>query len=182
MFRKMRRIRQQLPEEEVTAIMERNAEGVLSLLGDDGYPYGVPVNYVWYEGKIYFHAAIAGHKKDAMENHEKVCFTVIDTHEVLSRDRATRYRSVIAFGHARFITDPDEKRKALQIFGYKHAGDFPEDVEQEIETTMDRTLTVEITVDHITGKESKDLMLRRNQPKGTIESSDKEDYIIQGDQ
>lgn len=165
MFREMRRIGQQLPEEEVIAIMERNAEGVLSLFGDNGYPYGVPVNYVWHKGKIYFHSAMSGHKKDAMEKNSKVCFTVIDTHEVLPAERATRYRSVIVFGHARFLEDPQEKIPALRIFGLKHSGDYPEDVENEIRGVEHRTLTVEITVDHITGKESKDLMLQRNNSK-----------------
>ena len=161
MFRKMRRAGQQLPYEEAIEILERNADGVLSLLGDNGYPYGVPVNYVWHDGRIYFHAAVTGHKKDAMENCPKVCFTVIDTHEVLPQERATSYRSVIVFGHARFIEDPDEKRRALRIFGYKHSGDYPEDVEEEIKTQLARTLKVEITVDHLSGKESLDLMKKR---------------------
>ena len=161
MFRKMRRSGQQLPDSEVTEILERNADGVLSVIGDDGYPYGVPVNYVYTDGKIYFHAAVSGHKKDAMEKNSRVCFTVVDTHEVLPAERATRYRSVIAFGHARFLTDKAEKLRALQAFGYRHSGDYKADVDAEIQTEFDRTLMVEITVDQMTGKESKDLMLLR---------------------
>ena len=168
LFRKMRRAGQQLPDDETREIMERNTEGVLSLFGENGYPYGVPVNYVWHEGKIYFHAAAAGHKKDAMEQNGKVCFTVIDTHEVLPAERATRYRSVIAFGQARFLEDPEEKYQALRIFGMKHSGDYPEDVENEIREAFSRTLAVEITVDHITGKESLDLMEERKRKNPAI--------------
>ncbi len=162
MFREMRRKRQQLPESEVIEILERNADGVLSLLGDNGYPYGVPVNYVYHEGKIYFHAAVSGHKKDAMENYEKVCFTVVDMNEVLPAERATRYRSVIAFGRARFIDDPEEKKQSLRLFGYRHSGNFKEDVDAEIKEEFDRTLAVEITIEYMTGKESKDLMILRD--------------------
>ena len=78
MFREMRRIRQQLPENEVLEILERNAEGVLSLHGDNGYPYGIPVNYTWDASRILFHCAKTGHKVDAIEADPKVCFTVID--------------------------------------------------------------------------------------------------------
>lgn len=161
----MRRFRQQLPESEVIEILERNADGVLSVIGDDGYPYGVPVNYVYADGKIWFHAAVSGHKKDAMERNDKVCFTVVDTHDVIPEARATHYRSVIAFGRARFLEDPAEKRAALQVFGYKHSADYRQDVDEEIRTDFSRTLAVEITIEHMTGKESKDLMLlRENTP------------------
>lgn len=164
----MRRFRQQLPENEVIEILERNADGVLSVIGDDGYPYGVPVNYVYADGKIFFHAAVSGYKKDAMEKNSKVCFTVVDMHEVLPAERATRYRSVIAFGRARFIEDPEEKVRALQVFGYKHSGDYKADVDAEIRTELARTLMVEITVEHMTGKESKDLMLDRGKNCGAL--------------
>ena len=163
MFRMMRRSRQQLPDSEVIEILERNADGVLSVAGDDGYPYGVPVNYVYDNGKIYFHAAVSGHKKDAMEKNDRVCFTVVDTHEVIPETRSTHYRSVIAFGRARFLEEPAEKLAALQAFGYKHSGAYREDVDAEISSEFARTLVVEISIEHMTGKESKDLMLLREQ-------------------
>ncbi len=162
MFRKMRRTRQQLPDQETIEILKRNADGVLSVLGDDGYPYGVPVNYVWKGGKIYFHSAMSGHKKDAIEKYDKVCFTVVDTNKVLPQERATEYRSVIIFGKARFLEDPEEKLNALRLFAYRHSGDYPEEVEKEIASEFNRTLMAEITVEHMTGKESLGLMQQRD--------------------
>ncbi len=55
MFREMRRNSQQLPQEEVLKILEEGSFGVLALLGDQGYPYGVPVSFVYQDEKIYFH-------------------------------------------------------------------------------------------------------------------------------
>ena len=162
----MRRFKQQLPEEEVIEILKKNADGVLSLHGENGYPYGVPVNYVWDQGRIIFHCAQTGHKADAMKADAKVCFTVVDTHQVLARDLATRYRSVIVFGKVRFIEDPDEKRHAARVFAEKHSGDYPEAIEAELNDVLPRTLIVEIVPEHITGKESKDLMEARNQTTG----------------
>ena len=158
----MRRYKQQLPENEAIEILERNAEGVLSLHGDDGYPYGVPVNYVWHDGRIFFHCATTGHKADAIKADPKVCFTVIDLRRVLPEKLATSYRSVIVFGKARFIEDREEKIRALRIFANKHSGDFPEQIEAEITGASSRTKIVEITAEHITGKESLDLMEARN--------------------
>lgn len=162
MFRAMRRIGQQLPENEVIEILERNAEGVLSLHGENGYPYGVPVNYAWDNGRILFHCAKTGHKADAMKADPKVCFTVVDLHTVLPQQLATSYRSVIVFGKVRFIEDPEEKIRALRIFANKHSGDFPEEIEAEIINAGPRAYIVEIIPDHITGKESLDLMEARN--------------------
>ena len=62
MFREMRRKKQQLAEAECVEILNRNTSGVLAVLGDDGYPYGVPISYV-YDGKsLYFHCAKNGHE------------------------------------------------------------------------------------------------------------------------
>lgn len=57
MFRNMRRIKQLLSIEETAAIFERGTSGTLALLGDDDYPYAVPISYVYSDGKIYFHSA-----------------------------------------------------------------------------------------------------------------------------
>lgn len=67
MFRKMRRYRQQLSQEETISILKSGKTAVLGVLGDDGYPYTVPINYVYADGKIYFHGAKSGHKIDAIK-------------------------------------------------------------------------------------------------------------------
>ena len=76
-FRAMRRMRQELPKDETVAILSSGTYGVLSVIGDNGYPYGVPVNYVYRDGHIYLHAALSGHKVDAMRKNDKVSFTIV---------------------------------------------------------------------------------------------------------
>ena len=163
MFRKMRRSAQQIPEEEATDILKRGKTGVLGVLGDDGYPYTVPVNYAYEDGKISFHGAMEGHKIESMRKYDKVSFTVIDRDDVIARDRTTAYRSVICFGRAREITDPEEKIHALRLVGYKYSGDFPELVEEEIKDAANVTCCVEIHIEHMTGKIGNALLKQREQ-------------------
>ena len=80
-FRPMRRFKQQLPEDECSAILNTAYRGFLSVIGDNGYPYTVPINYVYVDGILYFHCAAEGHKLDALCVCDKACFTVIDTPE-----------------------------------------------------------------------------------------------------
>ena len=78
MFRPLRRIKQQLTQEECISVLKNEVRGVLSVLGDNDYPYGLPINY-WYseeENKIYFHGSREGHKIDSIKNCDKVSFCV----------------------------------------------------------------------------------------------------------
>ncbi len=81
-FREMRRKRQQLAEEESIAILEKATAGTLALLGDNDYPYAVPISYVYHDGKLYFHSALAGHKVDAIRKCDKASFCVIEQDDV----------------------------------------------------------------------------------------------------
>ena len=89
-FRDMRRKRQQLSEEESIAILEKATAGTLALLGDDDYPYAVPISYVYYEGKLYFHSALAGHKVDAIHKCDKASFCVIEQDDVQPKKYTTK--------------------------------------------------------------------------------------------
>ena len=108
MFREMRRNKQALSEEECREILARCTSGTLAVLGDGGYPYAVPLSYVFNNGHIYFHCARSGHKLDAVRACDKVSFCVIDRDEVIPEKFTTKYRSVIVFGRAREVTDPEE--------------------------------------------------------------------------
>ena len=72
MFREMRRNKQLLSMEETEAVMNRCTNGVMACIGDEGYPYASPLSYVYYNGKVYFHSAKAGHKIDAILKNPKV--------------------------------------------------------------------------------------------------------------
>ena len=108
MFREMKRKERQLSAELTEKILNKCTSGVLSVIGDDGYPYGVPVSYAYSDGKIFFHCAKEGHKVDAIKNKPKVSFTVIAQDDVIPEKYGTDFASVIAFGKASFVEDPEE--------------------------------------------------------------------------
>ena len=162
MFRVMRRTKQAMSFEDSAAVLERNTAGVLSAAGDDGYPYAVPLSYVYTDGKIYFHCAKEGHKLDAIARCEKVSFCVIDTDQVVPEEFTTYFRSVIAFGKARVLDDPAEKRAALEALGKRYSPDeTPEAMAKEIDGSFKQVTMVEIAIDHLSGKEAIEFVKQR---------------------
>ena len=151
MFRDVTRFKQKLSEAECIEILKTEKRGVLSVLGDDGYPYGLPINFIFHDGKIYFHCAREGHKLDAIRAKEKVCFTVLS--EPVRNEGEWWYclTSVIVFGRAREVADPSEAEPLLRALGAKY---FPEgyDIEGDIQRNGSKALIIEITPDHISGK------------------------------
>lgn len=93
-FRPMRRKVQQMDTASAEAILRTSTSGVLSLIGDGGYPYGVPLSYVYHDGHIYSHSAIEGHKVDAIRSNDRASFTVIGRDEVLPQLYTSNYASV----------------------------------------------------------------------------------------
>lgn len=162
----MRRKRQQLSNEECVNILRRATYGVLSVEGEGGYPYGVPVNFVFRNGKIYFHTAVSGHKIDAMRKHDKVCFTVVDKDDVVKEEYTTYFRSVIAFGRVRFISDEAEKRQTLAWLGARFNPGDDDGLAKEIAKGFNHLHMVEISIDHLTGKEAIELVRKHQQGDG----------------
>lgn len=167
MFREMRRIGQQLPAGECEDILRRATSGVMAVYGDDGYPYTVPVSHVYEEGKIMFHCAKVGHKIDGIRRNEKVSFCVIAQDEVMPRERTTAYISVIAFGRARIVEDEAGLRRIAELVGEKFAPGYLEDCRRETDEVIaaDRMYCVEITVEHMTGKCGRQVMLAREKER-----------------
>lgn len=161
MFREMRRKKQLLSEEIAAEILNRNTSGVLALLGDEAYPYAVPISYVYSDGKLYFHSAKAGHKVDAMRNHEKASFCVIDKDQIVPEEYTTYFRSVIAFGKIRFIEDADEVRRTATELAMKYSADFKDGIPDEIEGSMKSLLMFELEIEHITAKEAIELVNKK---------------------
>lgn len=159
MFRPMRRFKQALSPEECRAVLERGTSGVLALSGDGGWPYAVPLSYVYHEGKIYFHCAKAGHKLDLLEQNPRASFCVIGQDQVVPEQYTTYYRSVIVFGTVRRLTGEDEKRAAIQALARRYSPDEPaEGIEAEIARYWDALCMLELTPGHISGKECIELV------------------------
>ncbi len=151
----MRRIRQQTEPAECERIMTEAKRGVLSVAGDDGYPYGVPMNFVYDDGKIYFHAARSGHKLDAIGRNDKVSFCVLSEGIREPDDWWYHFTSVIVFGRIRVVEDETARIDAFRKLGLKY---FPtaEMVENDIKKDAARALILELTVEHMTGKRVKE--------------------------
>jgi nitroimidazol reductase NimA-like FMN-containing flavoprotein (pyridoxamine 5'-phosphate oxidase superfamily) len=122
-FRAMRRKRQQLSDEESIGILQKATAGTLALLGDNDYPYAVPISYVYHERKLYFHSALAGHKVDAIRKCDKASFCVIDKDEVHPEKYTTFFRSLIAFGRIHIIEDEQEKQETARLLGNRYNQD-----------------------------------------------------------
>lgn len=151
MFRKMRRVKQQLSDNECIQILQDESRGILSVLGDSGYPYGIPLNYVYNDNKIIFHAALEGHKYDSVKKHDKVSFCVLNSGEKVENEWWYTFKSVILFGRIKEIEDLNEKVQKLRLLGNKY---FPSEkyTEEEINKYLDRTLVLEMDIEHRTGK------------------------------
>ncbi len=158
MFREMRRKRQVLPIEECKSILERGKTAVLGVSGDDDYPYTVPINYVYYNEKIYFHCAKEGHKLDAIKRNSKVSLCIVDRDDILQSKYTTIFKSVILFGRARTINDEKLMREALTVFAEKYCPDFKEGIPAEIDREFSATCVVEIDIEHISGKQGIELV------------------------
>lgn len=162
MFRNMRRGRQALPEAESLAILARGSHGVLVVLGDEGWPYAVPLNYLWHEGSLYFHCARAGHKYEAVKACPRASFCVVDSSEVVPEDYSTDYRSVIVFGRVRELTESAEKRRAIELLAQKFApDDSAEHRAAAIDGYWDSLCVLELRAEHLSGKESAALAEKR---------------------
>lgn len=161
-FRQMRRNKQQLSKSECIEILERNTSGTLAVAGDGGYPYAVPLSYVYYDNALYFHCAKSGHKLDAITNNNKVSFCVIDQDEVAPKKYTTYFRSVIIFGRASIMDNNDEILDALKRLALKYApNNSAEELNAEIEKGGPAMYMVKIEAEHMTGKECIELVKER---------------------
>lgn len=153
MFRKMRREKQRISEEECIEILKNEPRGVLSMLGDDDYPYGVPINqfYCKENGHIYFHGGKVGHRVDAVKKHDKVSLCVYDGGYRREGEWALNIKSVIVFGRIRIVDDYDEMIDICRRLSYKFTQNS-EYIEDEIKKYGSATLLMELIPEQITGK------------------------------
>ena len=161
MFRKMRRSAQQLSAEQSTEILNKCTSGILSLAGDNGYPYGVPLSYAFNDGTIYFHSAVEGHKIDGIKRNDKCSFCVIAQDDILPEKFTTLYKSVICFGKINLVEDETEKRNALLILAEKYSPDIDETLcQKEINTYIRNTCILALDIEHMTGKQCREFLNR----------------------
>lgn len=153
MFRDMLRAKQQLSQDECIEILKQELRGVLSVLGDDDYPYGMPINHFYCEedGKLYFHGGKKGHKIDAVKKHDKASFCVYDSGYRREGEWALNIRSVIVFGRIEMIEDYDRMLEISRQLSYKFTQDSAY-IDHEIMHSGPGTLMFALKPEHMTGK------------------------------
>ena len=152
-FREMRRTKQEVSREDCIRLLKSETRGVLSMLGDGGYPYGVPINHYYDDetGRLYFHGGRIGHRVDAVKACDKVCYTVFDKGFLKEGDWALNVTSVIIFGRISAVTDEARAIDLCRRLSHRFTQDEAY-IEDEIERCARATLVMELTVEHMTGK------------------------------
>jgi len=153
MFREMIRNKQQLPQEECIQILREEPRGVLSLAGDEGYPYGLPMDH-WYceeDGCLYFHCGKRGHKIDAIHRCDKASFCVYDQGFRREGEWALNIRSVIVFGRIQILEDHAKAIDITRTLSYKYTQDT-DFIENTIRESGANVLVFRLVPEHITGK------------------------------
>jgi nitroimidazol reductase NimA-like FMN-containing flavoprotein (pyridoxamine 5'-phosphate oxidase superfamily) len=150
-FKEMRRKDRQISAEEAVEILNKCHYGVLSTVGENGYAYGVPLSYVYADGKVYIHCALSGHKLENIEYNNKVSFCVVDGVEALPDKFSTKYESVIVFGRVEGVTGEESYSAHIELLK-KYSSDYVEEGKEYFEKAKERTKTFKINIEHITGK------------------------------
>lgn len=157
----MRRHKQALSTEENLGIINRGTSGVLALCGKDNQPYTVPLNYVYFNNKIYFHCALTGHKLDLIKENQLASFCIIDQDNIVPQEFTSYYRSVNIQGIIQIISDEVAKRTILQAFVQKYSAKFPIEGANEINKFIKHTCILELTINNLTGKEALELIKQK---------------------
>lgn len=153
MFREMRRFKQQISNEKCIELLKEQPRGVLSMIGDNGYPYGIPLDH-WYsenDNKLYFHCAKVGHKIDAVTACDKVSYCVMDEGWRKDGDWSLNINSVVVFGRVS-IVDDEEKKKEICTNLCKKFTDDEAYIQKELKSAFPRVCCLELTIEHMTGK------------------------------
>ncbi len=152
MFKEMRRKEKQLSSNDTVKIIMNAEFGNLATLGQDGYPYAVPLNYAYENGAIYVHSAKAGNKLENILQHNKVCFSIVGYSKLLPEKFDTEYDSAVIYGRAVEVTDEAEKKQALALLIEKYSGGYLEQGMAYIEKSNKATAVIKIEIEKMTGK------------------------------
>lgn len=152
MFRKMRRSVKELSKVEAVELFETLSYGTLALLGDIGYPYSLPISFVYSDNKIYFHGSKEGQKYEAIEKNDKISLSVVEKDEVQPEKFTTYFKSAIAFGKVRRLTEESEIQKAMELLLLKYSPEYMESGRKYISAAWNNFCAYEIAIDHLSAK------------------------------
>jgi uncharacterized protein len=151
-FREIKLEERKLDNASAVEMIENGSYGLLSTMGADGYPYGVPLNYIYLDSAIYFHCALEGHKIDNIKHNEKVSFCVVAKSQVLSNEFDTDYKSVITFGKAEEVNDQQEREAIFLAILNKYSAKYMSAGKNYMKKYWKETKVIKIKIEHISGK------------------------------
>lgn len=157
MFREIRRKRNEININDAKYLLNKERRGILAVNGDDGYPYAVPVNYLYSEvdNAIYFHGSKVGHKIDSIKKSDKVCFTVFGNEQIKEEAWAPYMQSVVIFGRCILIDNQDVAISILKKFASKYYPNM-ELIEEEVSKSANAVQMFKINIEHISAKQIKE--------------------------
>ena len=153
MFREMRRFKQQITTEECKKVLKEEKRAAFSVIGDDGYPYTIPINFYYDEADniIYFHGAKEGHKMDCLKQCDKASFCVMDKGFKKDGEWAVHYQSVIVFGKIKMVNDPDKVKEICTQLCLKFTNN-QNYIDHELKYSGPSVQCFELIPDYISGK------------------------------
>ncbi|QIB69242.1 pyridoxamine 5'-phosphate oxidase family protein [Aminipila butyrica] len=151
MYREMRRKDKKLSEEDTLQVLKTAPYGMLSTVGEDNIPYGVPINFVYKDDKVFFHSGVAGHKLDNIKMNDNVSFCVVTDVETLPAEFNTKFKSVIIFGTAEEVQE-EKKVEVFKLFLEKFSPDFMESGVEYIHKASKGARIFQINIEHMTAK------------------------------
>lgn len=153
MFRAVRKKKNEISQDEAKNLLRSSRRGVLAVNGDEGYPYAIPINYLYDEenNKIIFHGAKAGHKVDSIKKNDKICFTVFGNETFTEENWAPYLQSVVVFGRCHLVENRDDTVSLVKKFARKY---YPNEdmVNEEIANSGKGVQMFEIKIEHLSGK------------------------------
>ena len=154
MFRPIRKKKNEISVDKAKALLHSSRRGVLAVNGDDGYPYAIPINYLYDEEneKIIFHGAKAGHKVDALKKNDKICFTVFGNEMVKEEAWAPFLQSAVVFGRCHLVESQEEAIVLVKKFAAKYYPNM-DMVNEEAALSGRAVQMFEIQIEHLSGKE-----------------------------
>ena len=153
MFRAVRKKKNEISQDEAKNLLCSSRRGVLAVNGDEGYPYAIPINYLYDEekNKIIFHGAKAGHKVDSIKKNDKICFTVFGNETIMEENWAPYLQSVVVFGRCHLVENRDDTVRLVKKFALKY---YPNEdmINEEITNFGKGVQMFEIEIEHLSGK------------------------------
>ena len=154
MFRSIRRNKNEISIDEAKELLRCSRRGILAVNGDNGYPYGIPINYLYDADahKIIFHGAKVGYKVDCLKACDKVCFTVCGNESIKGESWAPFLQSVVVFGRCHLVENQKDTIKLVKKFAMKYYPD-EETVDAVMASSGRAGQMFEIDIEHLSGKE-----------------------------